>query len=220
MNVLIVDDHVLFREGLVGLLKTDKYFTVVGQAGSVHEATHLAHQLHPDLILMDFILPDGDGAEASAAILSEQPDCKIVFLTMYDADDKLFAAIRSGAKGYLLKNVPVINLVSALKSIERGEAALSGEMTMRLLEQFSQHSNGKNGHDHDLQNKLSQRELEILGEVAKGASNDEIASKLYLSINTVKHHIHNIFAKLNLENRRAAIKYAQLAGIGQIYKRG
>ena len=145
---------------------------------------------------MDFILPDGDGAEASAVILSEQPGCKIVFLTMYDADDKLFAAIRSGAKGYMLKNVPVTSLVSALKSIERGEAAISGEMTMRLLEQFSLHGNGKNGHDHDQHNNLSERELDVLREIASGASNDEIAARLYLSINTVKHHIHSIFAKL------------------------
>jgi DNA-binding NarL/FixJ family response regulator len=220
MNVLIVDDHVLFREGLVGLLKADKYFNVVGQAGSVHEAIHLAHQLHPDLILMDFILPDGDGTEASAAILSEQPGCKIVFLTMYDADDKLFAAIRSGAKGYMLKNIPVTNLVLALKSIERGEAAISGEMTMRLLEQFSLHGNAKNGHDHMQHNNLSQRELEVLREIASGASNDEIAARLFLSINTVKHHIHSIFAKLNLENRRAAVKYAQQIGLVQFYKQG
>ncbi len=115
MKVLVVDDHVLFREGLVSLLKADKYFNVVGQAGSVHEAIYLASKLRPELILMDFSLPDGDGAEASAAILAEQPGCKIVFLTMYDADDKLIAAIRSGAKGYLLKNVPVSEIGELVK---------------------------------------------------------------------------------------------------------
>lgn len=214
MKVLVVDDHVLFREGLVSLLKADEYFKVVGQAGSVHEAIDLARKLHPELILMDFSLPDGDGAEASAAILAEQPDCKIVFLTMYDADDKLFAAIRSGAKGYLLKNVPVAKLVSSLKSIEKGEAAISGSMTMRILEKFSQQpANGSS--EVPIHAILSKREIEILQEIAKGASNSEIATKLFLSVNTVKHHVHNILAKLGLENRREAIQYAHQAGLTQ-----
>ena len=213
MNVLVVDDHVLFREGLISLLKADEYFKVVGQAGSVQEAIYLARKLRPELILMDFSLPDGDGAEASAAILAEQPGSKIVFLTMYDADDKLIAAIRSGAKGYLLKNVPVTKLVSSLKSIEKGEAAISGKMTMRLLEEFSQSHKGVSSEVCNAQSVLSQREIEILREIALGESNGEIAAKLFLSVNTVKHHIHNILVKLKLKNRRAAILYAQQAGL-------
>ena len=213
MNVLVVDDHVLFREGLISLLKADEYFNVVGQAGSVQEAIYLARKLRPELILMDFSLPDGDGAEASAAILAEQPGSKIVFLTMYDADDKLIAAIRSGAKGYLLKNVPVTKLVSSLKSIEKGEAAISGKMTMRLLEEFSQSHKGVSSEVCNSQSVLSQREIEILREIALGESNGEIAAKLFLSVNTVKHHIHNILVKLKLKNRRAAILYAQQAGL-------
>jgi DNA-binding NarL/FixJ family response regulator len=213
MKVLVVDDHVLFREGLTSLLNADKYFKVVGQAGSVHEAIILARNLQPDLILMDFSLPDGDGAEASAAILAELPMCKIVFLSMHDADENLFAAIRSGAKGYLLKNVPAAKLVSSLKSIENGEAAISGEMTMRILEEFSVHNNGNSIDSYTIKNILSQREVEILSEIAKGSSNEEIASRLYLSVNTVKHHIHNIFTKLGVDNRRKAIEYANHAGI-------
>jgi two-component system nitrate/nitrite response regulator NarL len=213
VKILVVDDHVLFREGLVSLLKSDDYFNVVGQAGSVHEAINLAHTLRPDLILMDFSLPDGDGAEASTAILAERPECKIVFLTMHDDDENLFAAIRSGAKGYLLKNVPVAKLISSLKSIEKGEAAISRTMTMRLLEEFSQHHNGVSSEVVNTQSVLSQREVEILREIALGASNGEIATKLFLSVNTVKHHIHNILSKLRLENRRAAILYAQQAGL-------
>ncbi len=216
MNVLVVDDHELFREGLVSLLKADDYFNVVGQAGSVHEAINQARKVRPDLVLMDFSLPDGDGAEASAVILSEQPDCNIVFLTMYDADDKLFAAIRSGAKGYLLKNVPVAKLVSSLKSIEKGEAAISGTLTMRILEQFSQHSE-KNSHDrYAYQSILSQREVDILRELSMGATNNEIASSLFLSVNTVKHHVHSILTKLGLENRRQARTYAKEAGLTKL----
>jgi DNA-binding NarL/FixJ family response regulator len=213
MKVLVVDDHELFREGITSLLNADKYFQVVGQAGSVHEAIVLARSLKPDLILMDFSLPDGDGAEASAVILAEQPWCKIVFLTMHDADANLFAAIRSGAKGYLLKNVPVDQLVASLKSVEGGSAALSGSMTMRILEEFSQHGNGASREILSKNNVLSQREVEILNEIAKGCSNDEIADNLFLSVNTVKHHVHNIFTKLGVENRRKAIEYAKYAGI-------
>jgi two-component system NarL family response regulator len=213
VKVLVVDDHDLFREGLVSLLSKDKFFEVVGQAGSVHEAIESAKKLQPDLILMDFSLPDGDGAEATTAILPELPECKIVFLTMHDGDENLFAAIRSGAKGYLLKNVPVAKLVSSLKSIEKGEAAISGTMTMRLLEEFSQSHKGVSSEVCNAQSVLSRREIEILREIASGESNGEIAVKLFLSVNTVKHHIHNILVKLKLKNRRAAILYAQSAGL-------
>lgn len=213
MKVLIVDDHILFREGLAGLLGGDDYFQVVGQAGSVQEAIDQATRLRPDLILMDFSLPDGDGSEASAAILEQQPDCKIVFLTMYDADEKLFAAIRSGAKGYLLKNVPATTLVESLKSVNKGEAALSGEMTMRILEQFSQSKEDISDNTAALLSALSQREIEILCELSHGSSNHEIAGKFYLSVNTVKHHIHNILSKLGSVNRKDAVRLAVQAGI-------
>ena len=210
MNVLIVDDHVLFREGLVSLLNSDASFKVVGQAGSVRESIDQARKLKPDLILMDFSLPDGDGSEASAAILKEMPDCKIVFLTMYDADENLFAAIRSGAKGYMLKNAPVCELMNSLNSLTKGEAAISPSMTLRILEEFSHSTN--NGH-HQPPDLLSPRELDILRELSSGASNNEIAARLFLSVNTVKHHIHNLLAKLELENRREAINYARKHGL-------
>jgi len=213
VKVLVVDDHVLFREGLVSLLKADDYFEVVGQAGSVHEAINLSRKLQPDTILMDFSLPDGNGAEASEIILKEQPNCQIVFLTMHDDDVNLFSAIHSGAKGYMLKNVPVAKLVSSLKSLEKGEAALSGTMTMRILEKFSQQHNGVSSEVCNMQSVLSHREEEILQEIALGATNSEIAAKLFLSVNTVKHHIHNILTKLKLENRRAAILYAKQSGL-------
>ena len=212
MKVLIVDDHVLFREGLVSLLDSDSSFTVVGQAGSVNESIELARRLKPDLILMDFSLPDGDGSEASSAILAELPETNIVFLTMYDANEKLFAAIRSGAKGYLLKNLPVSKLMNSLRSIEKGEAAISRRMTLRVLEEFSHTDNdgfGANG----LPENFTPRELDVLRELSNGATNSEIAATLFLSVNTVKHHIHNILSKLGLNNRREAIKYARKQGL-------
>jgi len=212
MKVLVVDDHILFREGLVSLLSADPSFDVVGQAGSVCEAVELAHKLSPDLVLMDFSLPDGDGAEASALILEDQPECNVVFLTMHDADEKLFAAIRSGAKGYLLKNVPVSKLLSSLHSIEKGEAAISRSMTMRILDEFS-HTASTVQEQRGLLNNLTPREVEILAEIGTGAANNEIAGRLFLSVNTVKHHVHNIFAKLDFENRREAMNFARTTGL-------
>jgi len=212
MKVLIVDDHNLFREGLASLLDSDPKFRVVGQAGSVREAVELARKLKPELILMDFALPDGDGAEASTAILQELPACKIVFLTMFEADEKLFAAIRSGAVGYLLKNTSVDHLLCSLHSIEKGEAAISRTMTMRILSEFSHPKSEEIAVSQDLQN-LSPRELDILRQLARGISNGEIAAQLHLSVNTVKHHIHNILAKLNLANRREANNFARKHGL-------
>jgi two-component system nitrate/nitrite response regulator NarL len=211
MKVLIVDDHVLFREGLVSLLNSDPTIMVVGEAGSVREAVEQSRRLKPDLILMDFSLPDGDGAEASAIILAEMPECKIIFLTMYETDEKLFAAIRSGAKGYLLKNVPISKLMDALKAIEKGEAAISRTMTMRILDEFSHTRNDERR--HPLLENLSPRELDVLRELSSGGSNNEIADRLFLSVNTVKHHIHNILSKLNLENRHEAISFARKNGV-------
>ena len=167
MNVLVVDDHPLYRDGLINLLNSDHYFKVVGQAGTVREAIDLANRLQPDLVLMDFSLPDGNGAEASAAILEDQPDCKIVFLTMYDADEKLFEAIRSGAKGYLLKNTSTTELLNALKSLENGEAPISGKLTMRILEQLThQHNDVSPNSLTRLHEILSLREIEVLREIS------------------------------------------------------
>jgi DNA-binding NarL/FixJ family response regulator len=207
MNILIVDDHVLFREGLSSLLSGEPGMNVVAQAGSVREAIDMARQHRPEIVLMDFSLPDGSGAEASAVILQELPDCKIVFLTVYEADDKLLAAVRSGAKGYLLKNVPISKLISSLRGLEDGEAALSRKMTTRLLQELS-----GDRHVEEKKNNLSllsPRELEVLQELKSGASNREIAQKLVISENTVKHHIHSILAKLEVHNRREAVEIAR-----------
>jgi DNA-binding NarL/FixJ family response regulator len=207
MNILIVDDHVLFREGLSSLLSGEPGMNVVAQAGSVREAIDMARQHRPEIVLMDFSLPDGSGADASAVILQELPDCKIVFLTVYEADDKLLAAVRSGAKGYLLKNVPISKLISSLRGLEDGEAALSRKMTTRLLQELS-----RDRHVEEKKNNLSMlspRELEVLQELKSGASNREIAQKLVISENTVKHHIHSILAKLEVHNRREAVEIAR-----------
>lgn len=212
MRLLVVDDQVLFRQGLVSLIDAHPDFEVVGKAGSVSQAIKLARELKPDMILMDFNLPDGTGLEATQSILQENPDCKIVFLTIYETSDKLLAAIRLGAKGYMLKNVPISKLLSSLQAVERGEPAISRQMTGQIIEAFS-HMDNPRVEKSETVCKLSKRELEIMQELAEGYSNREIADHLVIAENTVKHHIHNILGKLELSNRHEAADFARKNGI-------
>lgn len=211
-KILVVDDHVLFREGLISLLNAQPDFNVVGEAGSVREAISKAHELAPDIILMDFSMPDGNGAEAAQAILSTRPETKIVFLTIHESDEILFASIRSGAKGYLLKNLTASKLLESLRGMSRGEAAISRTMTSRILEEFSRGRDTDQKSDLALQ-ELTPRELEVLKEVASGATNNEIAGHLFISVNTVKNHIHNILEKLDLKDRRDLATFARKHGV-------
>ncbi len=208
MRLLIVDDHVLFREGLAAIIGSEADIEIAGLAGNVHEAIEMAQALQPDIILMDFGLPDGSGAEATRAILSVLPETKIIFLTVFEDDENLFAAIRSGAKGYLLKNMRPAKLVAALRSVYQGESALSRSMTLRLMEELSRTKEPERRLDATLA-KLTRRELEVLQQVASGSTNQEISQRLFLSENTVKHHIHAILDKLNVSDRREASSYAR-----------
>jgi DNA-binding NarL/FixJ family response regulator len=209
MKIIIVDDHILFREGLAAIIRSESDFEIVGQAGSVQEAIQLVGERKPDMVLMDFGLPDGTGADATRAILAECPDCKVVFLTMSEEDEDLFAAIRSGAKGYLLKNMRPSKLVSSLRSVERGESALSRTMTLRLMEELVR----SKGVTQVPEPTLTRRELEVLRELAAGFSNQEIAERLFISENTVKYHVHSILDKLSLSDRRDAALYAREHGL-------
>ena len=212
MRILLVDDHILVREGFESLLNSQPDFRVVGQAGSVAEAIVMARQLCPDLILMDFGLPDGTGLDATQAILAEQPKIKIVFLTVHEEDDGLFAAIRSGAKGYLLKNVPVARLLTFLRGTEQGEPAITPTMASRILAEFAR-LKPPDEHHHSETDELTIRELDVLKELASGASNREIADRLVIAENTVKSHVRNILTKLNLRNRREATVFAHSQGL-------
>jgi DNA-binding NarL/FixJ family response regulator len=157
---------------------------------------------------MDFTLPDGTGLEATEAILARRPETNIVFLTIHEQDDRLFDAIRSGAKGYLLKNVPVSKLLDHLRGIERGEAAISLTMASQILQEFYRlrpgSDPGRVGTDG-----LIWREEQVFQELVTGATNQEIAERLVITENTVKVHVRNILAKLNLRNRREAASYAR-----------
>lgn len=201
MRVLIVDDHILLRGGIVNLLDAQPDIDVIGQAGTVEETIVMVDQLKPDIVLMDFSLPDGTGLDATKTILTTHPETKIVFLTVHAQDDLLFNAIRAGAKGYLLKNVQPQELVAFLRGVDHGETALTPTMVSRLAEEYARVT--ASAQDRSPQfDAISAREWEVMELIATGATNREIASQLVISENTVKNHVRNILAKLNFQNRR------------------
>jgi len=209
IRIVVVDDHILFREGLVSIIRTEPDIRVVGQAGTVREAVELVVSQNPDIVLMDFGLPDGTGVDATREIMKKNPESKIVFLTMSEQDENLFAAIRCGAKGYLLKNMHPTKLVSTIKSVYEGESALSRSMTMRVMEELAR----SKAPEHKGNPTLTQRELDVLRELAAGCSNSEIADHLVVAENTVKYHVHSILGKLGLSDRREAADYARKHGL-------
>ena len=212
MKILIVDDHVMFRQGLIDLFETEPDFEVVGDVGTIQEAVQAAQASKPDLVLMDFGLPDGTGVDATKAILKILPESKIVFLTVHPAHARLIEAVRAGAKGYLLKNLEIDKLITALRGVHEGEAALSRSMMIEIMDELSR-TGEPDTPASDIISRLTDRELEILREIGTNASNREIARRLFISENTVKHHIYNIMEKLSLPNRREAARLAKELGI-------
>jgi DNA-binding NarL/FixJ family response regulator len=208
MRILIVDDHVLFREGLTSLFKRQPDFQVVGEAGSVQEAIKSTRRKRPELILMDFSLPDGTGLDATQVILAELPETQIVFLTMHEEDDRLFTAIRMGAKGYLLKNLAVSKLLAALRRLMVDQTPISGDMTSRILQEFARSDPTYEAEARPLLEILTPREVDVFYELITGETNQEIAEILCISEYTVKNHVHSILEKMKLDNRREVINFA------------
>ena len=211
-KVLVIDDQILFREGLMSLLRSTPDFQLVGYAGSVHEGREQAALYKPDIILMDFSLPDGTGLDATRAILAELPETKIIFLTVHESDENLFAALRLGAKGYMLKDISSSDLLASLRALGRGEKAVSRKMMSRIMDEFANTPIPEAGNEKVL-TRLSPRELDVICEIEAGATNIEIAEHLYLSINTVRHHMRNILGKMGLKNRRELAAFARKNGI-------
>ncbi|MBK8021219.1 MAG: response regulator transcription factor [Chloroflexi bacterium] len=210
MRVLVVDDHRLFRQGLIGLMKTRRDLVdVVGQAASGHEAIQLAEQLKPDVVLMDICMQDGDGMEATAHIRAHCPNIAIVILTASESDEDLYRAVQLGAAGYLLKDLDADQLFEVLLCVEHGEAAMTRETASRLLKCISRRSTEPERGEEP----LTEREMEVLCLAATGASNQEIADRLSISVNTAKTHVRNILDKLQLDNRTQAANYALQRGL-------
>lgn len=214
IKLLIVDDHVVLRDGLVSLFSPQPDFEVVGEAGTKSDAVTKACALKPDLVLMDIGLPDGNGVDATKSILAERPETDIVILTLHDSDELLMDAIRSGAKGYLLKTTPAAQVIASLRALGRGEPAISRQMIGRVLTGLVKEKRFPEEENPAI-NQLTPRELEVIVEISKGATNREIAERLFISVNTVKNHVHEILSKLELKNRREAALFAKRHGLNK-----
>lgn len=211
-RVLLVDDHSLFREGLAGIICVQPDMEVVGEANDGLEAFVKAQELKPDLIVLDVQMPGMDGLEAARQIKQSLPETIIVMLTVRDDDDKLFEALKNGAQGYLLKEIHSKAMLEMLRGALRGEAALSPNLAGRVLSEFRRLSKGGVPEKED-DGGLTEREHQVLVEASKGATDKEIAATLNISLNTVKTHIRNILAKLQVRTRREATRAAQAKGL-------
>ena len=214
LRILLVDDHVLFRKGVAALLETRPDIEIVGEAKDGLEAIEAARENIPDVILMDIHMPKCDGLEATRRIKREMPHVKIVMLTVSDEEQHLFEAIKSGAQGYLLKNLEPYQLYDLLESISRGEAPLSGAIATKILKEFTRpNQDSTQQQQAEIIEELTPREAEVLQLVSEGKTNKEIAAILFLSENTVKIHLRNILDKLHLQNRIQVAVYAVRQGL-------
>jgi DNA-binding NarL/FixJ family response regulator len=208
IKILIADDHPVVREGLFAMLSREVDFEVVGEAKDGVEAVNKTKDLSPDVVLMDLRMPDMDGVEAMRQIKSAMPDVKFIILTTYSDDEYIFSGIEAGARAYLLKDAPREDLFKAIRAVYRGESLIQPVVASKLLDRFSELSRGTPSGEG-----LSERELEILRLMAKGAANKEISAQLSIAQSTVKTHIANIFQKLGVSDRTEAVTHALKKGI-------
>ena len=208
IRVMICDDHALFRRGLIMVLESEEGMDVVGEAEDGEEAIQKAEQLAPDVVLMDVRMPKVSGIAATRAIADVIPTAKILMLTVSDEEDDLYDAIKAGATGYLLKEISIEEVASAIRSVVSGQSLISPSMASKLLTEFTNLAKKADERQAVPTPRLTDRELEVLQLVAQGMSNREIAGDLYISENTVKNHVRNILEKLHLHSRMEAVVYA------------
>ena len=215
IKVLIADDHVFYREGVRAFLGNSSEINVIGEAGNGDEAIHQTTELKPDVILMDLKMPGTNGIEATRHIHEMDPKIGVLVLTMFDDDDSVFAAMRAGARGYLLKDADKDEVVRAIVAVERGEAIFSPAIAQRMVKYFSASSTLSKKKQPDEFTGLTERELEILELIAQGQNNLAISNKLSLSIKTVQNYVSSILTKLQVADRAQAIVRAREAGLGK-----
>jgi NarL family two-component system response regulator LiaR len=212
IRLLIADDHHIVRKGIKVLLATEKDMQVVGEAENGVEAVKKAAALEPDVILMDIVMPEMDGIEATRRITSERPGTRILVLTSFAADDKVFPAVKAGALGYLLKDSTPDQLLEAIRQVHRGEPSLEPSIARKVLQELS-HPGGAGTPTSE---PLTEREMEVLRLIAQGMSNKEIAAKIFVAEWTVRSHVSSILGKLHVASRTQAALYALRSGLASL----
>jgi two-component system NarL family response regulator len=208
IRVMVVDDHALFRRGLEMVLAHEQDIEVVGEAADGSEAVAMAVDMAPDIVLMDVRMPRRGGIDATSAIKEAVPTAKIVMLTISDEEADLYDAIKAGAMGYLLKEISIDEVASAIRAVYNGQSLISPSMASKLLTEFASMIKKADDRPQLPTPRLTDREMEVLRLVAKGMNNRDIAKQLFISENTVKNHIRNILEKLQLHSRMEAVVYA------------
>jgi NarL family two-component system response regulator LiaR len=213
IKVLIVDDHQVVRQGLRTFLELQPDIIVVGEAGDGQSAVEMVRQLQPDVVLMDLVMPRLDGVSATRQVKALESGVKVIALTSFTEDDKVFPAIQAGASSYLLKDVSPDDLVEAIRAVHGGEARLHPDIARKLMEQVAQQPSPTH---QDYPEDLTGRELEVVQLIAQGRNNHEIAQTLVISEKTVKTHVSNILGKLHLEDRTQLAIYAIKHGLVEL----
>jgi NarL family two-component system response regulator LiaR len=217
IRVLLVDDHAIVRDGIRSLLTTECDIQVVGEADNGADGVLMAGQLQPDVILMDLVMPRMGGIEATRRIMAGQPGAHILVLTSFDAEEKVFPAIKAGAMGYLLKDSDSADLVRAIHQVHRGESSLDPKIARKVLREMWSEPRPEAHTARDAAvGPLTEREVEVLKLVAQGLSNEEIAQRLVVAERTVRTHVSNILGKLHLANRTQATLYALREGLASL----
>ena len=216
IKILLVDDQQLIRQGIQYLLETENDLRVIGHASNGKEAIRIAEELKPDVILMDIRMPEMDGVQATAEILKKNSGIGIIILTTFDDDEYIFEGLKAGARGYFLKDISSEEMAEAVRTVAAGGALIQPSITRKVLSEFSRLAanpvSGKSS-QHKLEEPLTDREMDVLLVLAEGLSNKEISERLFITEGTVKNHVSNLIAKLNVRDRTQAIIKAQEFGL-------
>jgi NarL family two-component system response regulator LiaR len=212
IRVLVIDDHRIVREGIRSLMEDVEDIHVIGEASNGYDGVALVDSLDPDVVLMDLVMPKMDGLEATRQITGKHPHIRVLVLTSFIANEKVFPAIKAGAMGYLLKDTGSQELIDAIRKVNRGEPSLGPEIARKVLSEIRKPAPG----EQPTPDPLTDRELQVLKLVAQGKSNKEIASELNISLHTVRTHVNRIFKKLHLANRVQATLYALREGVSSL----
>ncbi|CAH1209932.1 response regulator [Paenibacillus sp. 2RAB27] len=210
IKVLLVDDHEMVRIGLAAVLGTEDGIEVVGEASNGHDGIRLAQEYRPDVVLMDLVMEGMDGIETTRKLLQLYPDCKVIVLTSFLDDEKMYPVIEAGAFSYLLKTSRASEIAQAIRAAAKGQSILESQVASKIMNRFRQPKPVAEPHE-----ELTDREMEVLRLIAKGKSNQELADDLFIGVKTVKFHVTNVLSKLGVEDRTQAAIYAFKHGLAE-----